>query len=130
LLKLERVVAASGERIKLFSDVLTYGGTFFRSEPAYDAKSVEKRLKKPGAADLLREFRSRLESAEPFDAPTLDKALHDFCAERGLKVGELVHPLRVATTGVEVGIGLFDALAILGREETLRRIDLGLKLAG
>jgi glutamyl-tRNA synthetase len=126
--KLERVIAASGERIKLFSDVLTYGAPFFRTDPEYNPKAVEKRLKKASAADLLRDFRPRLETAEPFDAPTLDKALHDFCTEKGLKVGDLVHPLRVATTGVEVGIGLFDALAILGREETLRRVEMGLKL--
>jgi len=126
LQKLERILTASAERIKLFSDILTYGAPFFRADPVYEPKAVEKRLKKPGAADLLSEFRSRLQSASPFDAPTLDKSLHDFCTEKGLKVGELVHPLRVATTGVEVGIGLFDALAILGRDEALRRIDLAL----
>lgn len=129
LQKLERILTASAERIKLFSDILTYGGPFFRADPVYEPKAVEKRLKKPGAADLLSEFRARLQSASPFDAPTLDKSLHDFCTEKGLKVGELVHPLRVAATGVEVGIGLFDALAILGRDEVLRRIDMALKVA-
>ena len=47
---------------------------------------------------------------------------------RGAKAGDLVHPLRVATTGVEVGPGLFDCLAILGRDEVLRRIQLALRL--
>ena len=40
----------------------------------------------------------------------------------------MVHPVRVATTGTEVGIGLFDTLAILGRDEVLRRIELASKL--
>ncbi len=41
----------------------------------------------------------------------------------------MVHPLRVATTGVEIGFGLFDALAILGRDQALRRIEIGLRKA-
>ena len=43
-------------------------------------------------------------------------------AERSLKVGQLVHPLRFAVTGRTVGLGLYDALAILGRERSLARI--------
>ena len=46
-----------------------------------------------------------------------------------MKLAELVHPLRVAVTGVEVGIGLFETLAILGQAESLRRIELALNLA-
>jgi glutamyl-tRNA synthetase len=121
---LELVVTACGERIKLFSDILTYGTPFFRPDPAYEPKAVEKRLKKPGAIDLLNDFAERLRVVEPFDAPSLDKLLHDYVQEKALKAGELVHPLRVATTGVEVGPGLFDCLAILGRDEVLRRISL------
>lgn len=127
--KLTRVVAACGDRLKLFSDILTYAPPFFRPDPAYEPKAVEKRLKKAGAADLLRAFAPELEKVEPFDAPTLEKLLHDFCAAKSIKPGEMVHPLRVATTGVEVGPGLFDCLAILGRAEVLRRIGLGLAMA-
>jgi glutamyl-tRNA synthetase len=126
--KLNDVVAACGDRIKVFSDILTYGSTFFQHDPAYDLKSVEKRLKKVGAAGLLQGFSDVLKQSRPFDAPNLEKALQDFCAGRSIKPAELVHPLRVATTGVEVGIGLFDSLAILGRDEVLRRIELALRL--
>ncbi|HEV3143454.1 MAG TPA: glutamate--tRNA ligase [Gemmataceae bacterium] len=129
LQKLERVLAASGDRIKLFSDVLIYGGPFFKQDPVYDEKAVLKKLKKAGAVDTLRGFVPKLQATEPFDAPALEKLLHGHCTEHNLKHGDLVHPLRVAVTGVEVGIGLFDTLAILGRNETLRRIELGLKIA-
>jgi glutamyl/glutaminyl-tRNA synthetase len=126
--RLTQVVAACADRIKIFSDILTYGTPFFYRDPIYDPKAVEKRLKKAGAADLLRAFAAVLKSISPFDPPTLERALHDFCAGRGNKPAELVHPLRVATTGAEIGIGLFETLAILGREEVLRRIELGLNL--
>ncbi len=126
--KVERIVVACGERIKLFSDILIYGSPFLRAEPVYDSKAVEKRLKKPGAVELLRQFLPVLAATEPFDAPTLDAALHQFCTDRGIKPAELVHPVRVATTGTEVGIGLFDALAILGKPEVVRRIEKCLHL--
>ncbi len=126
--RVTRVVEACGDRLKLFSDVLKLGEPFFRTEPVYDTKAVEKRLKKAGAAELLRHFAERLKATEPFDPPTLEAALNGFCIERGLKPGDLVHPVRVATTGTEVGVGLFDVLAILGKAESLRRIEKALTL--
>jgi glutamyl-tRNA synthetase len=78
--------------------------------------------------DLLAAFREVLTTVSPFDAATLERALQEFCANRSCKPAELVHPLRVATTGSEVGIGLFDSLAILGQDEVLRRIDLASRL--
>lgn len=124
------VIAAAGERIKLFSDILPYGGPFFRAEPEYAAKSVEKRLKKPGVAELLTAFAAHLEALPEWVVPALDKALHEFATGRGLKPGEVVHPVRVATTGVEVGVGLFDVLAILGRDAALARLRRGAGMAG
>jgi len=127
LAKLEAIVRASADRIKLFSDILQYGGPIFRKDPDYKSKAVEKRLKKTGAADLLRDFAAVLERCEPFDSTTTEKAMNEFCAAKGIKLGDMVHPVRVATTGVEVGFGLFDTLAILGKAEVLRRIGLALE---
>lgn len=126
--KLTHVVTACGDRLKLFSDILTYGAPFFRPDPAYEAKAVEKRLKKTGAIELLRSFATELAAATTWEAASLDKCLHSFCAVRNIKPGELVHPVRVAVTGGEVGVGLFEALAILGQAESLRRIDLAVAL--
>jgi nondiscriminating glutamyl-tRNA synthetase len=125
--KVEVILRASGDRVKLFSDILQYGGPIFRADPDYNPKAVDKRLRKAGAAELLRAFVPVLEACDPFDAPTTEKAMADFCAARGIKLGDMVHPVRVATTGVEVGFGLFDTLAILGKPEVLRRINLALQ---
>lgn len=127
--KLERVVQACGDRLKLFSDILLYGAPFFRKDADYDPKAVQKRLKKPEAQTLLREFAAVLEKTEPFEPPVLEEKLRAFCEARGASAGNLIHPLRVATTGIEVGPGVFDCLAILGRAETLRRIERALDIA-
>ena len=126
--KLTAVIDAAADRIKLFSDVLTFAGPILKDEVAYDPKAVEKRLKAPGAADLLRGFADVLRGLDPFDAATTEQALHDFAAAKGQKSGDLVHPVRVATTGTAVGFGLYETLAILGKETVLKRIETALKL--
>ncbi len=125
--KVLRVVAACGDRLKLFSDILMYAAFFFR-DPQYDPAAVDKRLRKPETADVLRDVAQMLTAAEPFEAKTLEEKLHAFCQEGNLKPGDLNHILRVAVTGVTIGPGVFECLAILGRQETLRRIDLAMKL--
>lgn len=124
--RIEQILVACGERLKLFSDILIYASPFLKSDPDYSPESVEKRLKKEGAASLLRGFKEVLATTTPFDPPTLEAALRQYVKERGVKADLLIHSLRVSTTGVEVGVGLFDALVLLGKEEVLRRIDLGL----
>ncbi|HYT94957.1 MAG TPA: glutamate--tRNA ligase [Gemmataceae bacterium] len=126
--KIRRVVEACGERIKIFSDILTYGATFFQKEPQHDAKAVEKKVKKAGAPEALRAFKDVLASAEPFAAATLEQRLLTFCTERAVNKNLLIHALRVATTGAEIGIGLYEGMVLLGRAETLRRIDMALSL--
>ncbi|MER3414845.1 MAG: glutamate--tRNA ligase [Gemmataceae bacterium] len=126
LARVRRVVVACGDRLKLFSDILLYGAFFFR-DPWYDPQAVAKRLAKDGIPTLLRDFASVLRTVEPFAAQTLEASLQDYCQSRGCKTGDLIHALRVATTGVTVGPGLYDCLEILGRDETLRRIAMALQ---
>jgi glutamyl-tRNA synthetase len=123
--KLREVIEACGDRLKLFSDVLTYGVFFFKP-PDYDMTAFNKRVKKEGIPALLREFAEELRTVEPFDKSVLEQRLHAFCEAKGLKLADMTHALRVATTGVPVGPGLFDCLAILGRDEVLKRVDTAL----
>ena len=125
--KIAKVITACAERLKIYADVLTYGAFFFR-DPQYDPSAVKKRLHKEGMPELLREFAEILKTAEPFDVPTLEAKLQEFSAAKQAKGGDLNHALRVATTGVMIGPGVFECLAVLGKEETLRRIDAALKL--
>src|SRR5262249_19280081 len=122
-----RVVEACGDRIKLFSDILGIAAPFFMKDPVYNEKAVAKRLRKEPVSGLLREFPSQLGTVERFKAATLEAALQAFAKERDFNPTLMIHALRVATTGVEVGLAVYDGLVLLGRAETLRRIDLALK---
>ena len=128
--KLAVIIEACSDRLKLFSDILTHGAPFYRDEPSYEPKAVEKRLKKSGAIELLKSFAQELAQVAVWDAKSLDQCLHGFCTSRNIKPGELVHPVRVAVTGSEVGVGLFDTLAIFGRDEVQRRIAKAIQMVG
>jgi len=121
---IEPIVEAAGDRIKMAGDIVDYD-FFFVSDDAlqYDEKAVDRRVRKAGAADLLARFKDRLAAVEPFDAGPIEDAMKQFVEEQGIKIGEIIHAVRVGTTGKAIGPGLFDCLAILGKESCLARID-------
>lgn len=121
------VVRAAGERLKVAGDIVQYRA-FFEDDAAfsYEEKAFRKRMGAPGAADRLRRFRPAIETVEPFSAETLEAALHDFVEREGIRIGQIIHALRVAVTGRGVGFGLFEGLEILGRAACLARIDRAL----
>jgi glutamyl-tRNA synthetase len=120
---LTRIVEAAGDRLKVFGDILAYADFFFRPSVEYDEKAFDKSLRKPGAAELLAAFRDRLAALDDFSIGALETALTAFVADKGIKIGDIIHALRVATTGKSVGPGVYDCLAILGQSAVLERID-------
>jgi glutamyl-tRNA synthetase len=120
---LARVIAAAGDRIKTMGDILQFREFFIADDelPTSGAE-FDKTVKAPGAVALLREFAARLEATGTFEPAALEQELKAFVAERSLKAGALIHPLRFAVTGRSVGLGLYDALVLLGRERSLARI--------
>ena len=120
-----QVITAVADRLRVFSDILDYKEFFVADlDLVYDEKGFKQRLvDAPEAAGLLKSLREQLLIVEPFDSATLDRTVHAFVEASGIKIGQIVHALRMATTGRTVGVGLFDALAILGRDRCVNRID-------
>ena len=123
-----KIVEAAGDRIKTYGDILGYADFFTADEKlAYDEAAFDKRIRNaPSAVELLTQYRTELAAIEPFEPAPLETFTHAFIAASGKPNSELVHPLRVALTGKGVGLGLFDTLAILGRDRSLRRIELAI----
>ncbi len=123
-----QIVDAAGDRITVFGDILQFDD-FFQPDDRlnFDDKAFEKRLVKPeDAVALLTALRDQLAVAESFTAPAIEKMVHQFVEEREIKIGQVIHALRVATTGKAVGFGMFETLAILGKNRVLARIDRAL----
>ena len=128
--KIARVIEALGDRLKVFSDILTLGRYFFTETLTHDPDAVKKRLRKDGVPKMLGELDEVLATVEPFDLPTLEKAVHAYAEGHGHPMGQVVNPLRVATTGQGVGPGLYDCLEILGRDSCRARIAATLVMLG
>jgi glutamyl-tRNA synthetase len=118
-----RIIEALGDRIKVFGDILLQAPFFFGDEVVFDEKAFTKRVLAPGAADLLTSYRDWLAARTAFDARSLEEDTKKLMEERGLGLGDIVHSVRIAVTGVPVGPGLFDTLSVLGKETCLRRIE-------
>lgn len=126
--RIEAVVVALGDRLKVFSDIVKLGKFFFTDQIEFDPDAFKKRLNKPDVPRILADVTEILEKVEPFDTPTLDKAIHDYVAASGLGMGLVVNAVRVATTGQGIGPGVFEALEIIGREACLGRISVAQSL--
>jgi glutamyl-tRNA synthetase len=126
----QRVAELMGDRIKRWSDAAPMTSFFFADEFPFDEKAVRKRLRKEGALDALRVLRGRYENVQPFEAAALEAALEEAAGELGLGKGGLIHPARVAVSGLAIGPGLFEMLEVLGRERVLTRFDRALERFG
>jgi glutamyl-tRNA synthetase len=94
----------------------------FAPELSWDEKARAKFLRKE-AAPLLRSLGALCAAASDFSAAPLEAAVKSFAEERGLGLGAVAQPARVALTGRGVSPGLFDVMALLGKERTLARLE-------
>jgi glutamyl-tRNA synthetase len=127
--KLRQILTAAGDRVKVAGDILDYPEFFVADgQLAYDEKAVEKRIRGGNATELLIKCKARLATVEPFDAAHTEAAVKQFIEGEGIKIGDIIHALRVAVTGKAVGLGMFDSLEMIGKKSCLTRIDRALQL--
>lgn len=118
-----RVLEAVRSRSRTLLELADMASYFFRDDFVYDPKGVKKVFTAQGVPELLREGREALAPVEPFDVSNTETAYRDLIEKRGISGGELIHPTRLALTGRTVGPGLFDVIALLGKNRTLERLD-------
>lgn len=118
--KLLRIIHLMKERATFPTDIYENGKFFFEAPAAYDEKASKKAWNDETSA-VLSELASNLETAE-FSAESLKKAVHDFAEHKGLGMGKVMMPLRLALVGELKGPDVPDILEILGREESISRI--------
>ncbi|MCL6597894.1 MAG: glutamate--tRNA ligase [Alicyclobacillus macrosporangiidus] len=115
------LVRAVQERSRSVGELAASMAYYFEAPAAYDEKGVRKHFT-TAAADRLLEAADALDSATPFTAANVEAVYRSLIAAWGIKGGELIHPTRLALTGVTVGPGLFDVMALLGRAECQTRM--------
>jgi glutamyl-tRNA synthetase len=114
----------SQEKIHTLADFWPLAGALFDG-PVDDAKARARWLDENGRA-ALADVRAALAETSSFDETSVGGALSAVLERRAVKPREVYQPLRVAISGATVSPGIFESVALLGREETLRRIDRAL----
>jgi glutamyl-tRNA synthetase len=120
---LEQAARISQEKIQTLADFMPLTGTLLDG-PIEDPKARARWLDEKGREALAEVSVALAQSA--FDEPSLEQALAAVIERRAAKPREIYQPLRVALTGTTVSPGIFESLALLGRDETLRRIAAAL----
>jgi glutamyl-tRNA synthetase len=109
-------------RAKDLNDLAASTLFLFRSRPIPLDERARKLLEPP-ANDLLSKARDALATAAGWSAPVLEAAIRDLAEQSGVGLGKIAQPLRAALTGSSTSPGIFDVLDVLGRDESLGRID-------
>ncbi len=117
-----QVVATLNKRSKTLAEMAEGARFYFFDPRPYDEKGANKFLK-PQALPLLEEAARRLEGLPELSEETITAMLQGICEGRGCKLVELAQPVRVALTGKTASPSLTELIPILGKEESLRRIQ-------
>jgi len=123
---LVEVVKAQRERAKTLVEMAASSAFFYKGVDAYDAKDAAAHLK-PETADLFGDLRQRFGKLMRWEASSIHETLTAVTESRGLKLGKLAQPLRVAVAGRAVSPPIDTTLALLGREKTLACMDKALE---
>ncbi|HBB58898.1 MAG TPA: glutamate--tRNA ligase [Lachnospiraceae bacterium] len=130
-LDLKHIAGMVQSRIELFSDIKDHID-FFESLPEYDTAMYEhKKMKttKESSLEALKKIRPLLEDTKDWSNDALYELLKGFAEENGMKNGQILWPLRTAVSGKQMTPGgATELMEILGRQESLERIDRGIVL--
>ena len=116
--------------MKIAGDILRFDEFFVSDEAlAYEEKPFAKRIHSIEVIDRLQRLSAQFQAVDCFDAANCESIVRSFVEAEGIKIGEIIHALRLAVTGKAKGVGMFETLAILGQESTMRRMQRAIEKA-
>jgi glutamyl-tRNA synthetase len=124
---LRDAVGIAQEKMQTLDDFWRLAGFLVEPQPI-DERAWSK-VMRDGAVENLARARDALAAVEPFDQEGVENALRGLGEELGAKPKDVYQPIRVAISGSTVSPGIFESVALLGRDETVARIDRALARA-
>ncbi len=123
---LKGVLSLEQDRIKILSEVTDLAGIFFVGEPDYDASLlIWKKMTRVEARENLQALRELVAAipGQEWNKPFIEEKITGYLKAGDLNVGNNLWPFRVALTGRKASPGAFEVAAVLGKEETISRVD-------
>ncbi len=122
------MIATLRERAKTLVELVEFASFYLNDEITIDPKAAAKFLK-PDIAEPLAALADELSSLDDFAEASIQAAFERVLARFNLKLGQLAQPVRVALTGGTVSPGIYEVIAVLGRDRTVARLRFALVLA-
>jgi glutamyl-tRNA synthetase len=126
--KLRHVCAVARERTKTFGEYVSQF-RYFYAPITLDPKAKDKLLT-ADTRPILQSVRDAIAALPSLETAAIEKVFTDEAAKRGLGLGKIAQPVRVALTGGTASPGMYDVVQILGKDETVKRLDEAIALIG
>jgi glutamyl-tRNA synthetase len=123
------IIGLMKERVTFVHDFIDNCIYFYQDPTTFDETARTKNWTAE-TASRLRAFAKRCAAMKNFDASSIEQELRAEAEQQHISASRIIHPLRLATTGVSVGPSLFHLLEVLGKDTVIRRIDYALKILG
>jgi glutamyl-tRNA synthetase len=124
-----KVLEMMKERAHFANELWDLTAFFFEAPQTYDEASVAK-FWKDEVKEIIPKVREFVSGIEPFDKETVETSLHELITSNEWPMGKVMNTIRLFLVGVSKGPGIADMMAIFGKEETLRRIDVAIAKLG
>ncbi|KPJ50387.1 MAG: glutamyl-tRNA synthetase [candidate division Zixibacteria bacterium DG_27] len=124
---MKKVVGLLKERCRLLTDFAALGRYFFTDKFDYNPDGAKKHFFSPDIDRHLATLAERYSSLQKFDLEAIESGLRNLAEELGISAAKLIHPTRLATTGMTKGPSLFEILEVLGQEEVVKRLRRALE---
>jgi len=121
----QRVVALIKDRITLIPDLLTNAHLFYFPPVSYDMQAKEK-MWKAESPQIVSAFLTEARQLESWTSETIHQLVQDFTSRTSVKMGQLMMPLRLLIVGSNQGPGMMEIAGVIGKEDCLFRISVGL----
>jgi glutamyl-tRNA synthetase len=122
----QKVIASIKERAVFANDFWALSSFFFITPNEYDAKNVKKNWKE-GTPDLMQELIIVISLIEDFSSENTEKVIKEWISGKEIGFGKVMQPLRLSLVGKLAGPHLFDIIAMIGKEETIKRLENAIK---
>ena len=120
--EIAKVIPCLNQRAKTLVEMAEKSAFFFKKEVEFDEKARNKFLTED-ARPLLEKVIAGFSTLDDFSAENIETLFKKIVEEEGMKLGKLAQPIRVALTGTTVSPGIYDVILLLGKEETLKRLQ-------
>ncbi|MBZ9629656.1 glutamate--tRNA ligase [Salegentibacter sp. LM13S] len=124
-----QVVELMKERAVFVNDIWEQGYFFFVAPTSYDPKNAKKAWKED-TSDLMQELIDVLKEQESFEAETLEAKVKAWIQEKEVGFGKVMQPFRLALVGAMQGPDLYEIAEMIGKEETISRLEKAIKTLG